>query len=609
MRLGKIGGTNFMGADFELPLEELNIIYGPNFSGKSRIKRAIELSLLGYAPGLDKRPADIFRLSSGREMEVRAELATETIKTPGSEETTYHALHRSWKLATGGTVKVKHHVPEFMDGATPLVMLDAGDYFGRSARGRVELVFATAKAESITAGSVKDALDGIAKVTDNETANEICRHAGGKAVSTQEWFSVAAETAEQLRSEASASVRRYGGTIQGLSALQLDEKAPQRSLEAIDAELTKLHEHLGWLKAQKEKAEKQANEAEQRELEYEQLRHKIALAGDPIPRDYNIKELREKAETLGKRLVELRAKEFTHSQWLARKNDFVPTTTCPTCRRPLDEPFMEFLEPEPEKPDGVTLAVVEFGYNEVCQQLDEYTRTLDVQAWRRRLKELETGTLILKLEPIELEIASAKQAVDRLELERRIAESDRNDRKRLAEAQAEHAKAVEAEARYKEAKKFLLAEKEKLIAQVFGPLLETANALADGIARAPFEYRDGEFGYTIRYIRDDGPLHSTPSPTRWVSEETFSGTEQALLYASLQAALGAQSPCRVVVVDELADMDDRKFLLFLVNVAAVLGAGKIDQFVGLTPRLSHADQLRGMGLALIEARGDSYSTT
>src|SRR6185295_14180282 len=119
MRLKGIKATNLLGASFEVALEPLTLIYGDNRSGKSRIRKAIELALLGYSPAVDKRAADIFnKFSSGKKMEVAAVLqerqkfnadSKEPVVFPSPQEV---VIHRSWEMVgVGGTVKAKHHVP------------------------------------------------------------------------------------------------------------------------------------------------------------------------------------------------------------------------------------------------------------------------------------------------------------------------------------------------------------------------------------------------------------------------------------------------------------------------------------------------------------------
>ena len=66
----KIKIENVKGTTGEIPLDRLNFITGPNFSGKSTIADAIRLCLVGSLPMLAKSAAGIFALSSGPEMAV-----------------------------------------------------------------------------------------------------------------------------------------------------------------------------------------------------------------------------------------------------------------------------------------------------------------------------------------------------------------------------------------------------------------------------------------------------------------------------------------------------------------------------------------------------------
>ena len=53
-------------------LDDTNYLTGPNGAGKSTVLQAIQLALLGYIPGTDKKPAAIFAHACAPVMSVTA---------------------------------------------------------------------------------------------------------------------------------------------------------------------------------------------------------------------------------------------------------------------------------------------------------------------------------------------------------------------------------------------------------------------------------------------------------------------------------------------------------------------------------------------------------
>jgi DNA repair exonuclease SbcCD ATPase subunit len=100
----------------------------------------------------------------------------------------------------------------------------------------------------------------------------------------------------------------------------------------------------------------------------------------------------------------------------------------------------------------------------------------------------------------------------------------------------------------------------------FDRILRTVNRFTDGIIKTSIEYRDGEIG------RWEG--------TTWIKHETFSGTETALTYAGIAAALASDAPYRIVMIDEMGIMDIDSMLKVLARMVEMTSEGEIDQFIG-----------------------------
>jgi len=132
-----------------------------------------------------------------------------------------------------------------------------------------------------------------------------------------------------------------------------------------------------------------------------------------------------------------------------------------------------------------------------------------------------------------------------------------------------------------EAKKLVLdlavaavqGHQERLVGVAVGELMEGANMFLRGILPGELEYRAdlGDFGYWA-----DGVQGFREG---WVSHATFSGTRRALAYVGLSVALAAQSPIRLVLLDELGVMDPVTRATVVQRLCELVAAGKIDQAI------------------------------
>ena len=87
-----------------------------------------------------------------------------------------------------------------------------------------------------------------------------------------------------------------------------------------------------------------------------------------------------------------------------------------------------------------------------------------------------------------------------------------------------------------------------------------------GILRSPLVYQDGDLG---RFEGD-----------KFISWETFSGTEEALAFAGLSVALAAQAPVKVVLIDELGRLTSANKTKLLDRMLELTRDGVIDAFIG-----------------------------
>ena len=105
--------------------EDMNYIFGTNGAGKSTILQAIQLALLGYIPGTNKKVGDIFKHSCGRKMEI-------TLNLSGGI-----TIRKCWEKNAKSISYTEDITPEGVEvssiiGNAELPILDFGGFMGLS---------------------------------------------------------------------------------------------------------------------------------------------------------------------------------------------------------------------------------------------------------------------------------------------------------------------------------------------------------------------------------------------------------------------------------------------------------------------------------------------
>lgn len=106
----------------------------------------------------------------------------------------------------------------------------------------------------------------------------------------------------------------------------------------------------------------------------------------------------------------------------------------------------------------------------------------------------------------------------------------------------------------------------ELVQEVFGGLLAIINQVTSGLVKSPVAYHRGEIG------RWNG--------SSWVCHKYFSGTEKLLTMAGVSAALAADAPIRVIIMDELGRLTDLNRSLLVNAMLKLIESDVIDQFIG-----------------------------
>lgn len=184
------------------------------------------------------------------------------------------------------------------------------------------------------------------------------------------------------------------------------------------------------------------------------------------------------------------------------------------------------------------------------------------------------------------DMESLRERMTFLQTQQQKAQNQKADAKRLAEAEEQVQAATAAVELVKKVQTYLTEARETLINSAFGPLLAVANTFVARILPTPLELRECELG------RQEG--------ANWIPVRCFGGAHTAATYAGLQAALGAQAPARIVIVDELGRLDHETKVKFLRNVEEAIDRGDLGQFIGID--VDPGIYRKWNGLTLIEMK-------
>jgi DNA repair exonuclease SbcCD ATPase subunit len=189
----------------------------------------------------------------------------------------------------------------------------------------------------------------------------------------------------------------------------------------------------------------------------------------------------------------------------------------------------------------------------------------------KRLADLQTPeTPIPEIErDIEAErnaIQTARTKLDELYAQRTAETRLQQDIARAGEAAKEHTVAEAQLLVTKKIAKLLEDKRNGMVMDAFASLFEIANRFTDGILKSPLTMVNGAIGRL-------GP-GGEPIEHYW-----FGGTEKALTYIAIACALSANSPFKLVLLDEFGRLDENNQMKVLDRLGSMQKAGVIDQFV------------------------------
>jgi hypothetical protein len=632
MKLTKITASAFKGLTFALDLQDITFLVGSNFAGKTARTDAIRFLLLGYLPELGATNVATFGLASGREMVVEGTFDNgQTI--------------RRRRYLQGNSVKADDTIPKEIEEAGQLaVMLNAETYFALSDRERVNYVFANIQmgAEWTCAGIIEKLGRVLQPPTPTSKKIETAL-AELQPVSPQ---GLVEEGLAWLTTEAKAAkdyVTRMEKTTQGLAALKAQENAgtvvESSELDVRRAGLTLIVEEQQGIKATQQANLNAMNAAKKR---LEAIASQVAtlpathakLTGLQTRRtDQNQALTDTGAMVMGTEIDDLAAQDRHcalalngHEKDLAslkgqlRKNqielaEIESKTVCPYCGATShgwkDKKASEVtsaiagITVKLAQTEAIRKNVLEHGNGVVKALADLKTRQIqqvaieneirrvasDITACQSRIALIEglateaanlpsfDPAVVAAIQDAQTAILHANQQLAEIDTLRKATLARQQDQKRLAEAETERDNAKQELAIYIAAGKRLREIQGEMVTAAFDPLLKTANSFFAAVLKTPIAYHDGEIGTWRSGV--------------WVTHRTLSGTEKALTYAAIQAALAAKSPVRIMLLDELGRLDSANIDKITLAVEQAVCAGLIDQFCGIdaTNRYSSLDNI------------------
>lgn len=616
MKLIKIAAENFKGQSFSEPLAAAQLFVGSNFSGKTARTDAIRLALMGYLPELGKTNKDTFALSSSTTMAVEATFEDGSI------------LARRWTLK-GDSIKSESAIPPAFEKSERFeVMMDASKYFGLSDRARIEYVFGLVNLGQIwTVHGVETRLTN--KATDKDAAAAIIAEFPQTAT-VQAMVESAIEVCSVSFKQAKANAVRFEQTIQGMthlragdepgaimSKLEADQAAVAEQITAITvkrADLLTGYTAIRSARIRRAEIDREKSAGEKSTIELASWKAKqdqIAaertaifppsdIVGDDIL--LNIATLSARMTTEANELRKMRADMDAYEKQI---DDVDGKKTCPYCGAAGEDwktIKLAELAGEVEKVQSNYEALVlktaktqadletaktsqrRFAsYKEKLANLDkqeaetlrniariepQLARLTALDEERERLAP-EDPELEAKVETLQSELNVKNQDSREIQVKIKACMGRQSELQRLAQAEKARDEARNDEETAKELGKELRVIQAEMVASAFAPLLAKANEFFPGILKGSLEYNSqtGEIGYS-----GDG---------LFVSHHTMSGSEKALVYSAMQAALTAENHCKIMIIDELGRFDNLNLGKMLDGVKKGIDSGHISNFIGI----------------------------
>lgn len=562
-----IGLLNVKGVTGSFDLAPITVVTGSNSTGKTAILNAVTLALIGYVPGVGKKPGSTFSLSSGERMAVVADGATFTWETKRNEVTS--KMPNGWKAA-------------------PETMLDLSGLFALTKEQRMMAIL---KACSLPPElTVKNLVKSI---------QAICPAYEMPAITGSTLDDIASLTTTGKASL--TRLKKLAEEYEGASARHAEEmtKTPAEP-DSLQGEIERISEAIGAARQKQKVAESGLDE-----------RKRIIARAEAITvpslETLTAEETVIKAELATiPESVEVNEAPFIINRDEAMRNEAAISATgtvlkeqiaalqgkveCPTCGHHVGPLVIDVMKDKLDALrsewqvkkailDEANAKLKQARFNtqvQIQKRRDLEKRLSTIQAQKASIPQLEDSrrALMATLDSIPMPADAEAFANEVDGLTAVLSGLQLRQKYHIAYLKLTQAAEAAVEARLEcerkqDAVKLALAEvtrfREKLLENVASTLLTKANRIIQPV-----------LGWALRFEEGDFTLGSAVLTT-------LSGSEQMVVYAGLQVALNAAYSPRIVVMDELGRIDEDRKRKLLSTIRDVIAEGMIDQFIAADP--------------------------
>lgn len=612
MKITHLSMSAFKGISTTVPeqIAPVTVFTGDNETGKTARLKAIMIGLLGHDPELGVQPGSTALHGGKNGLSVGL-----TFDNGTTNQRAY--LRKGAKVTLNETAAI----------TVPVVMLNAASYFDLGAKDRMRTVFALggASPEDLLA-KCKDRVSKIQMVPHGEVESSHLRSLSA-FIDTTWTASVDKPGNEKLPIVIRAlrdKINLLRASKDAKSALSAERSQadnittnPTPEIKEVDATILRLQGSISQLKAKREAWE--ASVRKRTELE-------SLIAGFTPANDEELAALRNERDELQATVegftsvshaeaAALKAAKADvtriRSEWgLAQvKLDSAKAETCPescpTCGSSSDG----WATRKAEHAAGLVTKLamlqadcerIHAAYTDAGQLVAKHTEALQRETTRdeeHRIRLARLNKVRGELQSIEQKASSVAQAKSTLESIQaaEFSEQDINDLEsftnQMVEANArkvavmaklqawnryqsdraasakliEECEGLDAEIKVvKEVVATVEAVQESEVECIFKNLMAHANRFADGILRAPIEFRSGEVGIQIG--------------DQFVSD-TLCGKERQIVQLAMSAALAATSKFKLLMVDEFSVFSAETQRVLLERIVSLVNEGVIDQFI------------------------------
>lgn len=635
-KIKSIAANNFKIGTFKTDLNDVTIITGDNFAGKSSRTEAIILALAGYLPGIEKKPNTIHE-----------RLAADNTMTVTLTSTDGEIIVREWERNKKGAVAAKNVLQGLPEGwAAEPVVVDSNEFLGLSEKARIKYLFnrTALKSKVTTAQLIKLVGDEVEMNATNakavmaeieklkKTVETMLKQHDGKV---QPWLEALVEHCRKWKSDVELTIRTQAAgtqvtgaaitTFMDAEAVEKEYTTAKTDYETLMSDVAGMTEKLKALAQSLEEAKTSA--ATDVQAQYDEAAKALAeteaqLKENPPVNVETGKALATEVTTLHGNVTRLQnvvaialAEMNSRAEALATAEREVAMAesigTCPTCSCNIPEFVKNIVAQMESKLEAVSeahekaLNAYEVVNNELTDAKKLHTdKVTELEGLRDRVRRRaalttsangfqatltklrETADKSAKLPTLQKELEDAQTDADKLAVEFEKAktryQAADEKRQKLATQQAGEnalktaaAKMEEAEielAVAKAAVKALAAKLDELVEKSVGSVLDVMNEFCGGILKEPLAYEGGEIGMWQTNQTNN-------AGRKFVSFRSFSGTEKALTQCAVSLALASEGQIRLAILDEMGRLDHKNKRAVVLTTVELIEKGKLDQAI------------------------------